>query len=277
VEYPLRERVIAIVGPLSSTVQSLMNGFTKDGADVALLNNQASQAERFCAQLTDQREVSSKHGRAMAIQVDSSDSASIKEAIGRAAQSFGGLDVLIDAQLHNEASPLDLNRQEVLGSKPTENVTASDSKNSILSLESELDGILQKNLKSTLLWTAAVAGYLKARKKGRIIYLFNESCFRGQPEDALVSAARTGLVQFAASFSKSLAEHNVTINCLGISYTEEFLLARDSGSVIKAALEKQRSTDRFARITEPDKITNAIIYLIGPSGASINGQCIHLS
>ena len=256
-DYPLRERVIAIVGPLSTTVQSLMNGLTRDGADVALLSPNAQAAERFCGQLTDQREISTKHGRAMALKTEVNSSVSVKEAIGKVAQTFGGLDVLIDAQLHNEPSSLSLEDTS--------------------KLEEDLDRLVNENLRSTLLLTSAVAGYLKARKKGRIIYLFNEACFRGQPEDALLAAARSGLVHFASGFSKSLMEHNVTINCLSLGYTEEFLLSRDSGNLIKGALEKQKQSDRFARITEPDKITNAVSYLIGPSGAAVTGQCIRLS
>jgi len=256
-EYALRERVIAIVGPLSTTVQSLMNGLTREGADVALLNPEAHLAERFCGQLTDQREISTKHGRAMAVKTDLKSSATIKESIGKVAQTFGGLDVFIDAQLHNA---------------PTIMKLEDDAQ-----LEADIDRLMQDNLRSSLLLTAAVAGYLKARKKGRILFLFNEACFRGQPEDAVLAAARAGLVQFASSFSKSLMEHNVTVNCLSLGYTEEFLLARDSGNLIKAALEKQKISDRFAKITEPDKITNAVTYLIGPSGAAVTGQCIHLS
>ena len=256
-DFPLRERVIAIVGPLSTTVQSLMNGLTKEGADVALLNPEAQQAERFCGQLTDQREISNKHGRAMAIKTNLKTSAAIKEAIGHVAQSFGGLDVLIDAQLHNAPTMMKLEEDP--------------------DLENQIDILMQENLRSSLLLTASVASYLKARKKGRILFLFNEACFRGQPEDAILSAVRTGLVHFTSSFSKSLLEHNVTINCLSIGYTEEYLLSRDAGGLIKSALEKQKNSDRFAKITEPDKITQAVTYLIGTSGAAITGQCIQLS
>ena len=252
-EFQLRERVVLIAGPLSTTVQSLMSGLTAAGADVGLLGSDASKAERFCGQLMDQREINAKHGRAMAVPVDLSQFSPIKDAVGRVAQTFGGIDAFIDAQVSNQPSPMVLDSQEV-----------------------NFDELLDKNLKSSLLLTQAVAGFLKSRKKGRIIFMVNDSILRANPEDTFVSAIRGGLIPYTQALAKQLQFHNVTANVLSLGMTEEYLMAHMPGVSIKEALEKQKISDPYFRITEPDKITNSVIFLMGPSGAAVSGQTIRL-
>lgn len=252
-EFQLRERVVLIAGALTTTVQSLMSGLTAEGADVALLDSDANKAEKFCQQLTDQREVNNKHGRAIAVPLDLRDFSAIKEAVGRVAQSFGGIDTFIDAQLSSQPSPMVLDSQEF-----------------------NFDDLLNRNLKSTLLLTQAVAGFLKSRKKGRIIYMMNDSALRANPEDAFLSAIRGGLLPFTQALSKQLMPHNVTANLMTLGLTEEYLMAHSSHATIKEALEKQKLADAYARITEPEKVTNAVIFLMGASGASVTGQLLRM-
>lgn len=253
-EYSLKERVILIAGPLSSTVQNLMSGLTAEGADVALLDEEANKADKFCSQLTDQREVKPKHGRATAIKTNLTKFEDIKDAVGKVAQSFGGIDILIDAQLWNEPSEFQLDSNDFA-----------------------FDNLIEKNLKSSLLLTQAVAGFLKGRKKGRIIYFIYDSILKANPADVIQSAIRSGIVNFAQGFSKQVLQHNVTVNVISLGLTEEYLLSHDPQKSIKEALEKQKSLDPTSKITEPEKITNTLIFLLGPSGAAITGQLIRLT
>jgi len=258
-EYQLRERVVLIAGPLTTTTQSLMMGLTEQGADVALLDENANKAEKFCNQLMDQREVKAKHGRAIAIQTDLTNPKQIKEHVGQVAQSLGGIDIFIDAQVCNEPTAIEVDQQ--LDEASVE----------------KLEALLSRNLKSTLMLTQTVVGYLKSRKKGRILFLANDCVLKNIPADLFQNTIRSGLVAYAQTLSKQLQEYNVTINVLCLGVTEEYLLAHYSGVNIKEALEKHKQYDFFARITEPDKITNSIIFLGGPSGLAISGQVIRLN
>jgi len=258
-EMALRERVIVIVGPLSTTVQSLLSVLTSHGADVALLDPDAQKAEKFCSQLTDQREVNPKHGRAIAVSVDLSNLSQIQDRVGQVAQSFGGVDVLLDAQLSNSPSPVRLEAAELTADVET------------------LDKMIARNLRPTILCTLAMANFLKGRKKGRLVYLIHDSLMKASPEDALASAVRGGIVPFALATAKQMQEHNVTVNVLSLGLTEEYLVGHGPGLVIKDALEKQKRQDPQARITEPDKIANSLIFLLGPSGAAVTGQILRLN
>lgn len=250
----LRERTVLIAGPFSSTVQNVMMGLTHLGADVAILDSEANKATKFCQNILDQREVNEKSGRAIAIQVDLSKPEDVKEAVSRVAQSFGGLDIYLDAHLLNTPTPITL---------------AGDT--------TEVGPIIDFNLKIPLMLTQNIIGYLKGRKRGRIIYLLNQATMNRSTQDLYATAARTGLIQFAQSLAKHALDSNVMVNTLSIGMTEEFLSGHfPEATSIKDALEKMRALDPFVRITEPDRITNSIVYLSSQFGNAVTGQNISL-
>lgn len=250
----LRERTVLIAGPFSSTVQNVMMGLTQLGADVAILDSEANKAAKFCQNILDQREVNEKAGRAIAIQADLSKAADVKEAVGRVAQTFGGLDVYLDAHLLNT---------------PTAMALTGDT--------TDIAPILDFNLKIPLMLTQNIIGYLKGRKRGRIIYLLNQATMNRSTADLYATAARTGLVQFSQSLAKFALDSNVMVNTLSIGMTEEFLVGHFPESPsIKDALEKMKAIDPFVRITEPDRITNSIVYLASQFGNAVTGQTLSL-
>ncbi len=65
---------------------------------------------------------------------------------------------------------------------------------------------------------------------------------------------------------------------LKLGLTEEFILAQHpEAKSIKEAVEKMREKEPHLRITEPDKITNTVTYLVSQYGAAVAGQVISLS
>lgn len=248
----LRERTVVILGPLTSTVQNLVMSITQQGADVALIDANADKAQRFCTNVSDQREVNPKFGRAGCFKVDFQNAASIKEAISQAAQTFGSIDIYIDAMIGNEITPF------------------TDT--------SDFDQGYQTQLRPSLIATQVAVHFLKGRKRGRIVYLLNDSFRKANPQDALSTVFRTGLLEFAKTLSRQVAEFNITVNTFSIGLTEEYLLGHfPETSSIKEAQEKAKATDSQIKITEPEKISNSILFLISQSGAAINGQHISLT
>lgn len=248
--FNLRERTALIAGPFTTTVQSLMMGLTQLGSDVVLLDFDNAGSQRFCNQLNDAREVNPKFGRALSIKSPMKTVDDIKDAIGSAAHSFGSVDLFIDAQTYDKPNKF------VIG-QPL----------------SHLDDEVQINFKSSVMITHGVLNFLKNRKRGRILYLLNEIY-----PDPVIAGARGALVPFAQALAKQVAEHNITVNVLKLGLTEEFILAQfPEAKSIKEALEKMRAKEPHLRITEPEKITNTVTYLMSQYGAAVNGQVISLS
>lgn len=248
--FNLRERTTLIVGPFTSTVQSLVMGLTQMGSDCVLLDFDNMASQRFCNQINDAREVNPKFGRAFGVKSAMKTANDIKDAIGSAAQMFGSVDLFIDAQVYNKQNRYKIG--EDLG---------------------YLDEEIDHNFRSSVMLTHAVLNFLKNRKRGRILYLLNEIY-----PDPVLAAARGALVPFAQALSKQVAEHNITVNVLKLGLTEEFILSQfPESSSIKEAVEKMRVKEPHLKITEPDRITNTVTYLVSQYGLAVNGQVISLS
>ncbi|WII72243.1 SDR family oxidoreductase [Bdellovibrio sp. 22V] len=248
--FNLRERTALIVGPFTTTVQSLMMGLTQMGSDCVLLDFDNVASQRFCNQINDAREINPKFGRAISIKSPMKTPEDIKDAVGSAAHSFGSVDLFIDAQAYNKP-----NRYKI--GDPL----------------SYLDDEVQHNFKSTVMLTHAVLNFLKNRKRGRILYLLNEVY-----PDPILAGARGALVPFAQSLAKQVAEHNITVNVLKLGLTEEYILAmHPEAKSIKEAVEKLKEKEPHLKITEPEKITNTVTYLVSQYGSAVNGQVISLS
>ncbi|MBO9665832.1 MAG: SDR family oxidoreductase [Bdellovibrio sp.] len=251
----LHQRVALIAGPMTTTVSSIVLNLTRMGADCVILDPDKTVASPFINQINDAREISDKYGRAMAIQTELKTAEQIKDAVGKAAQTFGGLDIFIDANMAQKPTPIRMDG----------NIDS-------------VDELLDRHLKLPLMLTQGVIGYLKSRKKGRIIFLMNESPVAKIKEDVMAQAARTGLIQFASALAKQTAEFNVTVNTLTVALTEEYILAHDPESKsIKEAMEKMKSVDPSLKITEADKISQTVAFLVSPMGATMNGQKFALS
>ncbi|MCE3009902.1 MAG: SDR family oxidoreductase [Proteobacteria bacterium] len=251
----LRERTVVVLGPFSTTVQNLMIHLTEAGADVALVDTNAHEFSRFCTNLTDQREANPKLGRAVAVAANLQDPQAIRDGLAKVAQSFGSIDIFIDAYLYNKTSPLD----------PTRN-----------DYNWELE--YANHLKPTMAATQYVINFVKNRKRGRLLYLLNESVGRGSPQNSLANLFRGGLVYWMKSLSRQLHDSNITVNCLSIGMTEEYLLGTyPECKTIQEALTQAKLADPFVKLTEPEKITNMIMLLVSPLGSAINGQHLVLT
>jgi len=250
----LRERTVVILGPCGPTMQNLVMALTSHGADVALIDSEAGKMQRFCNSITDQREVNPKFGRATAIPIDWNHPAALKDAIGKAAQTFGSIEIYIDAMSECKASPFQIGDENV-----------------------GLAALINQNLTITLKATEYVASFLKGRKRGRIVYLLQDAMNRGLVMDAVATAARTGLIAFSKTLARQMQDVNVTVNCVSLGLTEEYLLGHFPESPsIKEAQEKMKAMDPLFRISEPEKIANALVYLCSASGSAVTGQHIVL-
>lgn len=251
----LHQRVALISGPMTTTVSSIVLTLTRLGADCVLLDPDKSVASAFANQINDAREINNKYGRAMVIQGEFKTAEQIKDAVARAAQTFGGLDIYIDALMIQQPTPM----------KFDGNIESADA-------------LIEKHLKLPLMLTQCVMGYLKSRKKGRVIFLMNESPVAKIKEDLVAQAVRSGLIQFTQALAKQTSEFNVTVNTLSVALTEEYILAHDPESKsIKEAMEKMKIIDPSLKITEADKISQTIAFLVSPMGATMNGQKFALS
>lgn len=253
--FNLHQRVVLVAGPMSSTVSSVVMGLTRLGADCILLDPDKSVPQAFVNQINDAREVNDKFGRAAILPLTLGVESAIKDLVGKASQVFGGVDIFIDALMVNQPTPLKAE-----------------------GFFEGLDALVDRHLKSSLILTQAVLAFFKSRKRGRVVFLLNGTPNSHCKEDVMAQGVRSGLIGFAAALGKSIGEPNITVNALTISLTEEYILGHDPASKsIKEAMEKMKSLDATLKITEPDKISQTMGFLVSALGTPLTGQHIVLT
>ncbi len=132
-------------------------------------------------------------GKAVSFRADVRDSGEIHALVKAATDQLGPIDILI-----NNAGSL-VERQRIL------EVT-----------EQRWDEIMNLNLKSAVLCSQAVAGWMIERKRGAIINVVSIAGRNGGgPGAGAYATAKGGLITFTKSLAKELAPHGVRVN--GIS------------------------------------------------------------
>ncbi len=254
VSLSLRERTSVISGPLTTVTQNIASTLTQNGSDVVFIANKADAHQRVAQHLNDQREVNEKYGRCRAFEFNLDDPKVCKEAISKAAETFGCVDIYIDALGISTPAPF---RNE-----------------SSIEIFEEL---LQKQLKSSFHLSHAVINFLKTRKRGRIVYLITDECHSGFAMDSVHSLVRGGLSSFTRSFSKEIADLSCTVNTIATGLTEDYLLSHFTEcKSIKEALEQMKKIDSSARLMNPENLANTILYLCSNLGSGISGETLRI-
>lgn len=249
INFQLRERTAMIVGPYSSTMQRIVMSLCEHGVDCFLVVPEDSVAKKYCQSITDLRETNRKNGRAAAIRNDLKSEVAVKDAIGEAVKAFGSVDLFIDMNLSNRINNFKIG-------EPLTNL--------------EHDVRIGLTVPVTL--AHAALSFFKSRQRGRILFFMN-----GNSTDPVESAIRGALVSFSQTLAKQVSEYNVTVNCLSLGLTEEWVLAQyPQATSIKEALIVLKEKDPSLKITEPEKISNTVAWLMSQYGLSVTGQCIEL-
>ncbi len=250
----LRERTVLIVGPFSTMTQQLMLLLTQEGADCVLVGPKNPIAEKYVIQLNDSREANEKNGRALFIHCELTNSNEIKDVVTKTIQSFGSIDIYVDAQLENQPTPMNIGGDI-----------------------DQLNDLIHKNLASAMLFTNGVLPFLKNRKKGRIIFLMNQAHSECAIQDIIASSLRSGLKSFTQILAQQVSEFNITVNTLTLTLTEEYILGHfPQSQSIKQAVQLLKEKDPTIRITEPEQVAQAILFLGGNGGGGVSGQSIDI-
>src|SRR5262245_8905068 len=116
------------------------------GAHVGMVDGPQKGGERLAEEIMNMREVHEKRGKAAFFQATYADPLAMIDTVGKAGESFGGLDILIDGQMLDvEANFKNIGKEK-------------------------FDTFLNKDIKNSLLLTQKALDIFKVRKKGRIIF-----------------------------------------------------------------------------------------------------------
>jgi NAD(P)-dependent dehydrogenase (short-subunit alcohol dehydrogenase family) len=250
----LRERNFMITGGTSDVGRALTIQLATLGADIGIVDKNPEKARRIIDEINEarEREVKESHGRAAYIECDLTKPEAVKEACSRVAETFGGIDVLI-------------------AGLQTDRVANIDSPEYL----AEFERLIDINTRSAVYATQNVIPFMKGRKRGKLIYLISDLVRWGSEGESLTSITRGGIIYYARSLARELAPWNISVNCVAMGPTEDYLLARDpQASSIKTTEAKLLAAMPMGRTLQAFEIAQVIAFLSSPESDAITGQCL---
>ena len=212
----------------------------ENGADVAFTYQSSKEgADRVSAAI----EQAGRRG--FAIQADSADPQAIANAVERAVDDLGGLDILINSAAiayYGPIAELDID---------------------------EYQKLMDVNVRAPMLFAKAAIPHLSSG--GRIVNigsgLGERVPFPGVTAYAVSKAAMTS---FTRGLSRELGPNGITVNLVQPGSTDT-----DANPADAEGAEFQKAMTSLGRYAEPREIANAVVFLASPAASIITGAVLN--
>jgi 3-oxoacyl-[acyl-carrier protein] reductase len=200
-------------------------------------------------------EVRAAGGRAVAVQADVSDHASVKAMVEKVGAEIGPIGILVNNAGNAGANPSPELRKPFWESGP-------DVWNSYIGV----------NLYGVMNCTAAVIpGMIGLHAPGRIITIISDASRWGDAGLEIYAGAKAGAAGFMRSVARSLGRHQINANCVAIALTDTPAVERTltgDPERLKRTLEKYI----IRRPGRPEDIANMVLFLASDASSWITGQ-----
>jgi 2-hydroxycyclohexanecarboxyl-CoA dehydrogenase len=238
----LKDRVALITGGGAGIGGSISRVFAKAGAKVVIVEIDADYAAAA------KRDITAAGGQCHIVAGDVRESAVVKKAVAEALATFGRIDVLVNNVGHFAPYKLFIDFEE-----------------------EDFDTQYQISFLHALRFTRAVLPQMIAQQSGSIIQVSSVEGQRGIPSNAVYSAYKAGLINFARSLAVEVGGHGIRVNCLAPDLTHT------PATPMYDWLPDQRQVRSWAplgRFAHPDEQADVALFLASDQSRFVTGQTI---
>jgi 2-keto-3-deoxy-L-fuconate dehydrogenase len=230
-----------VTGASSGIGLAIARAFTLEGAKVAMLDRQQPPPDAVPA-------------GALPIEADVTDDASVRDAVRRVVEAWGGLDVVV-----NNAG---------IGAQGT--------------VEASTDGEWQRVLDVNVVGTARVSRaawpHLRASEHAAVVNTASIAATAGLPQRAVYSASKGAVLALTRAMAADGVPDGVRVNavCPGTADTPWVQRLLDSAPdpvAERAALEARQP---HGRLVGAEEVAQAVVYLVSPRAGSTTGTAIEV-
>lgn len=135
------------------------------------------------------------------------------------------------------------------------------------------------NLEAPLVLTKHVAGHMVERGEGgRIVNVSSSSAFRARMSQLAYGSSKAALVQLTRSLAAELGEYGITVNAVAPGLTRS-AITEPMGEETMGALVSGEGPlgNLLKRVSEPEDVAGAIVFLCSPAARQITAQTLHTS
>ena len=237
----LEGRTALVTGGSHGIGLAIVRAFAREGADVAIADRRpVSDADETV------REIAALGRRALVIQTDVSEEASVRATVEQALGAFGHIDILV-----NNAGFVTLAPVETMA------VTLWDE-------------MIATHLRGTFLMTHFVLPGMLARGDGRIINLSSQIGQIGRERFAHYAAAKAGIIGFTKSLAREVAARGVLVNCIAPGPIATGIVPETPGEVSRDYI----SPLPIPRVGQVDEVAPTAVFLASDAATYYCGQTL---
>jgi NAD(P)-dependent dehydrogenase (short-subunit alcohol dehydrogenase family) len=241
--FSIESKVIIVTGSAGDIGFGFCETLAKAGAKMVLADLNIELAETRAEQLRAQGLV------AIATQLDVTSEASAAAAAKVAADTFGGIDALVNsAALMKEIPEYAASKIDMVWWRR----------------------VIDVNLTGPLICARAVLPYMKQRGKGKIVNIVSGGAF---VPSGVYGAGKLGLVSLTASLATELGEFKINVNALapGQMDTQSGYAARGFSDEYVKALAPAIP---LKTLGTPADLVGTLVYLLSPASDWVTGQTV---
>jgi len=253
-ELGLRGRVVFVTGGSSGIGQATAVAFGREQANVAITyRTNTDGAKATVAAVTD------AGGQAIAVRLELADPDSVRAALAETTARWGGIDVLV-----NNAAETDRHAEAFNPAGPA--FVDIPPEHWQLQLTTGLDGIFH-----TL---QAALPAMRGRDQGRIAFVSSAAAEHGGPREQAYAATKSALTGLAASLARELGPDGILVNIVMPAMTTTDRVRRIVPEPVQQMIAGHLPT---GRLSTPDDVANAIVFLCSTANGNITGETLHVT
>lgn len=237
----MRDRVALVTGAAGAIGRGICERFAAEGARVVVTDMDGAGAAEAAAALAEQGT------ETFAVRLDVRERAEWDDAVGRALEAYGSVDILV--------SNAGITRDALLKKMTDE----------------QWDEVVDVHLRGTFLGCRAVFAPMSQAGYGRIVTI-SSTGYLGNIGSANYSAAKGGIVSLTRTVALEGARYGITANSVAPWGVDSPMVRSVPEKVMAAALERHP----LKRLATVDEVAAVVRFLASREASYISGQIIHV-